>query len=538
MVGQSPKQSGMDYVRAVWRRRRWLAVGSFALPLSVAVSAVASLPNLFRSTVLMIVEHEQPRGIPVGQTVLSDIETRLQTLNQENLSRTVLREFIIRFDPYPDFRRKASLEEVVDRLRRDIQVEIKQRTWGRGTVAFTLSYRGRNPQTVAQITNGLASLYVEQSVRQRERQARAVQLLKSQVEEMKGRLAAEEERVTNFKTQHLRELPGQVNVNLLMMERLNNQLALNRDRQMRARAKVRTLVEQLALAKAPASTLPADGAGSFPDGPSLGRLAPLNEELRELRTQVTDQHPDVVHLKAEIAALTKTAPVSIPKQQISSPNPQRDPPIDRDARVRSMGEDSRRSQSELRALEDEEENLEQEIAQYEQKIYNAPKREQELEQLLPSYERTRALYNSLLARLEEAQLGESLERQHANDPFRIVDPAVASNEPAAPNRWRLVVTGLILSLGLATAAVLLAERLDSSFHTLDEIRSLAQVPVLVSVPNIVTPRDAASGRRRACVAVALVVFALASSISGTYVIAHENEQLVWMLAGHGAATLN
>jgi uncharacterized protein involved in exopolysaccharide biosynthesis len=331
-----------------------------------------------------------------------------------------------------------------------------------------------------------------------------------------------------------------------MMERLNNQLASNRDRQMRARVKLQTLAEQLAVAKASASTLPADGAGSFPDGPSLRRLS-LNEELRELRTRATDQHPDVARLKAEIASLTeltKAAPVSIPKPQVSrpplhvsSPNPQRDPPIDA-ARPRSMEEDSWQSRSELRALEEEEQLIEQGIAQYEETIYNAPKREQELEQLLPSYERTRALYSSLLARLEEAQLEESVERQHANDPFRIVDPAVASNEPAAPNRWRLIVTGLILSLGLAMAAVLLAERLDSSFHTLDEIRSLAQVPVLVSVPNIVTPKDAASGRRRACVAVALVVLALASSIGGTYVIAHQNEQLVWMLAGHGAATLN
>jgi polysaccharide chain length determinant protein (PEP-CTERM system associated) len=531
----------MDFFRAVWRRRRWLAVVSFALPLSVAVSVVASLPNLFRCTALLIVEHEQPRGIPVGQTALSDIETRLQTLNQENLSRTVLREFIVRFDLYPDFRRKASLEEAVDRLRRDIQVEIKQRIWERDTVAFTLSYRGRNPQTVAQVTNALASLYVEQSVRQRERQTRAMQLLKSQLEEMKGRLAAEEERVTNFKTQHLRELPGQLNVNLQMMERLNNQLASNRERQMRARVRLQTLADQLAVAKASASTRPADGAGSVPGGPSLGRLAQLNEELRQLRTQVTDQHPDVARLKAEIASLTeltKAAPVSIPKPQVSSLSPQRDPPIDRAARLRSVEDDSWRSRSELRALEEEEQALTYDIAQCEAKIYNAPKREQELEQLLPAYERTRALYNSLLARLEEAQLQENLERQHANDPFRIVDPAVASNQPAAPNRLRLLVTGLILSLGLAMAAVLLAERLDSSFHTLEEIRSLAQVPVLVSVPNIVTPKDAASGRRRACVAVALVVFALASSIGGTYVIAHQNEQLVWKLAGQGAATLN
>lgn len=526
MVGQSNKQPGMDHVRAVWRRRRWLALVSFALPLSVAVSVVATLPNLFRSTALLIVEHEQPRGLPAGQTDLRDIEARLQTLNQENLSRTVLGGFIIRFDLYPELRRRAPLEDAIARMRRDIQVEIKQRIGERDTVAFTLSYRGRNPQTVAQVTNALASLYVEQSVRQRERQTRAVQLLKSQLGEMKVRLAAEEERVTNFKTQHIWELPGQLNVNLLTLERLNNQLAANRDRQMRARSKLQALPEQVAVAKASGSTLPADGAGSFTGGPTLGRLARLNEELRELRTQVTDRHPDVARLRAEIASLTEPAK--------AAPEP-----AERAGRPQGMEDESRRphSRSELRALDEEEQFLKRKIAEYEERIYNAPKREQELEQLLPSYERTKTVYNSLLTRLEEAQLEESLERQHANDPFRIVDPAFASKEPAAPNRWRLVITGLILSLGFAMAAVLLAERLDSSFHTPDELRSLAQVP-LISLPNIVTAKDVASHRRRACVAVALVVFALVSSIGGTYVIAHENEQLVWMLAGHGAAPMN
>jgi len=495
LLGEESKESGT--VRVVWRRRKWLALASLALPLSVAVGTAAFLPDLFRSTALVIVEHERVPGFPVAQAVPSELDTRLQILNQENLSRSRLRELITRFDLYPELRRQASLEAAIDRLRRDVKVEIKdvEQTWGRATVAFALSYRGRDPQTVAQVTNALASFYVEQSLRQRERQTSgAVQLLKAQLEEMKTRLAAEEKRLTEYKTQHLRELPEQVKVNLAMLERLNNQLAANRESQNRARA---------------------DREGSESnrlDGPGT-QLDRLQKELRELRTRVTDQHPDVVRLKVEIASLAgHSSPAALPSGK----------PVDR-------------PRPELRALEDEEQRLKQAIAEYEEKVYNAPKQEQELERLLPPYEAAKARYQTLLSRLEDAQLAESLERREGSDPFRIVDPAVAAKQPTAPDRWRLLVAGLILSLGLAVAAVLLAERLDSSFHTLDELRSLTRVPVLVSVPNIFTPDDAARSHRRVLFAAAVAALALAASIGGTYAIAHENESLVSMLAAHGHA---
>ena len=503
MLAEQAKEPGLD-LRAVWSRRKWLALATLALPLSVAVTAAKTLPDLFRSTALVIVEHEEPPSGVAKRAVANEIETRLQTLNQENLSRSRLQSLITRYDLYRDFRRRASLEEAIDRLRRDIQVEVKdvERTWGRATVAFALSYRGRDPQTVAQVTNALASYYVEQSQRRRERRATGtVQLLKAEIEDVKKRLDEKEHLVSDFKTRHLRELPEQVKVNLATMERLSNALVLNRENQKRAGERQQALAQKLAGAEGSASALP--------DTRSI-RLARLREELRELRTRVTDQHPDAVRLKAEIAALEARHP----ERAVGSPSAQAE----------------EQSQPDLRALEREERLLQQAMAGYEQMVYSAPQREQELQKLLLPYETTKALYHSLLARLEDAQLAESLEDQHGSDPFRLVDSAVAATRPAAPDRLRLILAGLMLSLGLAVAAVLLAEKLDTSFHTLDELRSLGRVPVLASIPRILTPGDVVRRRLRACLAVALSAVALTASMGCTYAVARENEPLVWMLA--------
>ena len=90
------------------------------------------------------------------------------------------------------------------------------------------------------------------------------------------------------------------------------------------------------------------------------------------------------------------------------------------------------------------------------------------------YEATKEIYGSLLKRQEEAQLAESMEQRQKGEQFRIFDPAIASEQPAAPNRIRLISMGLLLSLGLAAGAVVLAEQLDTSFHKVDDLRAFSQ----------------------------------------------------------------
>ena len=92
---------------------------------------------------------------------------------------------------------------------------------------------------------------------------------------------------------------------------------------------------------------------------------------------------------------------------------------------------------------------------------------------------------------------------------------------------------LVLSLGLAGGALMLAEMLDTSFHSADELRDFTIVPVLVSIPRIVTEADRQRGsggsgwrRQGRCWGWSLIAGA-------SYFVAHGNEQLVQMLARDG-----
>ena len=227
----------LERIQTVWRRRKWLGVLVFTVPFAAATSVILSLPSLYRSTATVLVERQQVPEAFVRPTVTSELETRLQTISQEILSRSRLEGLISRFGLYADLRKHESSEEILERMRRDIRLEIRSAD-SRGrqsvTVAFALSYRGRDPQTVALVTNTLASFYIEENLKARERQASGTtEFLKAQLTGTSKRLDEQERRVSEFKRRYLSEMPQQAQSNLASLEAFNTQLRLNSDNQVR-----------------------------------------------------------------------------------------------------------------------------------------------------------------------------------------------------------------------------------------------------------------------------------------------------------------
>lgn len=525
MLGEARESRGFEFAWAVWSRRKWLAIPVLAGVFAGAASLVTFLPDVYRSTATVLVERQQVPETLVKPTVTSELEIPLQTITQKILSRSRLEGLISRFDLYPEVRGRASPEELIKRMRSDIQVEFKgvEQRWGRNaTIVFTISYQGREWERVASVTNTLASFYIEENREARERQATGTaEFLQSQLQEVTGRLDAQERRVSDFKKQHMGELPQQTEANLAILERLNAQLRLNSDNQTRALERRGGLVKQLAEGESPGS---AGGTGGTAE-----RLAKLKQELTELKTRFSDKYPDVIRVKAEIAALEAQLADAKPEGQ-----PEAEPAVPAGPYVLRLRETLREAEAEIKALKGEEKGLRQAIATYQKRVENAPQREQEFQELSRDYAATKELYSSLLKRYEDAQLAESMEAQQKGEQFRILDPAVASQHPAAPNRSRLLLLSLMLSLGMAVGAVVLAEQLDTSFHSVDDLRTFTSVPVLASIPKIVTAADMRRQRRRACLLALLAMLGLALMVGTGYFVGHGNEQLVSRLTSHGS----
>jgi polysaccharide biosynthesis transport protein len=540
------KGQGLERALAIWRRRRWLALPAFGLPLVTAVALILSMPSAFESRALVLVDRQQVPEEYVRSTITSALEVRLRTISEEMLSRSRLDALITRFGLYPKLRDKVPRELIIEQMRKDIRLELyDSESKGRvgATIAFSISYRGSDSQTVAQVANALASSYIEENLRARERQATGTaEFLRVQLDETKRRLGEQEQKVSAFKRQHLGELPEQLQTNLSVLGQLNEQLRHNTLNQIRL-AEKKDLLE-LQIQSAPGG----GGVVAGPSGEALvmgdsrpARLARLRQELADLLRVFRDRHPDVQHLRTQIAALERElaeAPAPAPDRPPDGPGAVTAAPLgpaEMNPLMLRLRQTLGETGAELRALKEEERRLRAAIASNEQRVANAPRREQELQELSRDYLTTQTLHKTLTGRFEEAQLAENMEQRQKGEQFRVLDPAVPSAEPAAPQRLRLLAMALALSVGLAGGLVLLIEQLDTSFYTLDELRAFTPAPVLVSIPRLVTEDDRRRRRRRLQVAVVGVVLGAISLAASAHLVARNNDQLVWLVSRGGTA---
>ena len=242
----------------------------------------------------------------------------------------------------------------------------------------------------------------------------------------------------------------------------------------------------------------------------------------DLQRQFTNEYPDVVRVRAEIAALEQQS-----RETATAPQRPSAPPVDLSARLnQAIGE----AQTELTALKEEETALRRAIEVAEQRVQNVPKRHEELQSLSRDYQTTKERYDTLRKRYEEAQLAESLEQGRKVEQFRILDAAVPPRQPAAPARLRLLLAGLFVSIGIAVGAMLAAEKLDTSLHGIDDLRSFVRVPTLFSIPFIPTAADTRRHWRRIALTVVSAVVGLSLIVVGVRYVASGNEQIVRLVA--------
>jgi polysaccharide chain length determinant protein (PEP-CTERM system associated) len=473
------------------RRRALLAISVFIAVLATAVAFAMYLPDLYRATALVLVERPISESI-VRAPVSGELESRLYVIKQEILSRDRLNELIKRFNLYPELRRRASVEEVLTQARNDIVVQPAgpEQVSGRTkTVSFTLSYTGDSRASVADVTNAVAAFYVQQNQRMRSEEAvRTMEFLRHQVAEAKGQLDRQDAAMREFTSRYTGELPQQVGVNLATLERLNTQLRLNGEQQIRIIEQRDKLYDGLRDTDVIAR---ASGGGEIsPEGiDRLKKIEEVRQELSQAESQFTERHPDVVRLREQLAVLERDHKVAEAEaarkrdaaeaaaRTAAAADPNTPPPQVRRRTMENLD-------GELAKLRQEEAAIRQAISSFEQRLESSPQRQQDYSLITRDYSAAKDQYDSLLKRYDEAQLTASMENDSAGETFRVLESAVPPDGPAAPNRFRLLIMGVLLAAALAAGAVLMREQFDTAFHSVDDVRAFTSVPVLVSIPPI------------------------------------------------------
>ncbi len=301
------------YWHILLTRKHYFLWPAAALVLLSAVVALA-LPPIYESTSTILIEEQQIPPDFVKSTVTGFADQRIQSLNQQILSRTRLLEIIRQFDLYPEMRRKYTQEEIIEKMREDIRVdlisaEVTDKKRGRGTksegvtIAFTIAYRGKNPDIVQRVTGNLASLYLQENLKIREQQAKTTtQFLETELKEIQERIKTIGNKITEFKAKHEGILPELQQFNLAQAERLEkeiDQLIV----QIRAAEDRKIYLEgQLATVKPDTPVISATGERVMDPH---SRLKALEVALCDLQSRYADDHPDIQKVKREMGELQK-----------------------------------------------------------------------------------------------------------------------------------------------------------------------------------------------------------------------------------------
>jgi polysaccharide chain length determinant protein (PEP-CTERM system associated) len=518
-----------DYLRILWSRRWVIAIPAVVIASATAVASMF-LPNWYRATTtILIIPQRVPENF-VQPTVTADLRERLTTIQQQILSRTRLERIIQEFNLYPRERSSMIMEDVIERMRRDINVGLATSRNRREPVSnFTVSFSANDNRTAMRVTERLASLFVQENVEDRALLAdQTDQFLKGQLEEARRRLFDQEKKVQEFRTRHYGRLPDQVQSNLTLMQgkqvRLQGLLeATNRDRD-------RLTALDKALSEMPPATTTVAAATPSPRAGGNDRNAPATAaqqldqaraELRAMQLKFTANHPDIGRAKRVIAELERKAEEEALQQPLSAVTPPANVVVDRALvqRAEQMRTEMNEIRARLESAKREAAQLEADINDLSGKVQAGPALQSELTGLTRDYTTISESYTQLLRKSEESKMAVNLERRQIGEQFKIIDGARLPERPVSPDRFRINMFGILGGLGLGLALVAFLEYRDTSLKSDDDVMTTLSLPVLAVIPLMTNAGERRLARRRKLL--------LAASASVTCMLLAAAVMVVW-----------
>lgn len=447
-------------------RRPLFVIVPWALALLASVVALFTLPKQYRSATLILVESEKMPDSFVPRVATQDASRRAENIRPEILSRTRIERVLAETNPYPEIQSKT---RAVETMRAAISVQQS------GQDGFTLEFVHRDPRKAQEVTNGLATLFINEAVRAREQQVgEAIDFLVGQVASARKELETKDEALRRYKEGRMGRLPEQLQTNLATLQMLQREMQTVEEGLFLAREKVD------ALARGTTRRAPATGAPT--PAVDASDLDTLRDQLADLRSRYTDEHPDVESLRSRIARADARLAAAAAADASQSSEPAAAPPA---AVTREQLE---RSRKEVQKLEERQLDLERRITLVRQRVEDTPRTEQELSNLTRDYNKLGDNYTALLSKQLEAQMAGRLEQRWKGDRFRILDPAHLPEKPDSPRPLPILALGLALGLlaGLGTAAA--REALDGTVKDAEQLAKLVACPVVGQVSPMAAKR--------------------------------------------------
>jgi uncharacterized protein involved in exopolysaccharide biosynthesis len=552
-----------DYIDAFRRRRTLilsLAAGIFAISVIVALA----WPPVYRSMATILIEEQEVPSDLIRSTITSYATQRIQTINQRVMTRANLMQIIEKYDLYRSKRRTETTEEILERMRKDVNVQminadvIDPRS-GRptaATVAFTLSFDGEGAAVTQKVASELTTLYLNENLKNRaEKASETYTFLTAEADKLREHIAELETQLAAFKEKNAGRLPELIGLNTQLRERtetelrdVENQLLSLDDRKFYIEGQLgqinpltptmgesgQQILDPITQLKTLRSQYISATSKYSPDHPDVLRLrrqiegleketgsvnssteqakelATLRTELSVAREKYSAEHPDVIRLAKAVAAQEeglKNKPT--PESEIAKNNPDNPAYLTLQAQLAGI-------KSQIKSLTVQREGLKTKLTEYEKRLQQTPDIERKYLVLNRDYENSVRRYQEISTKQDVAQVGQELEKERKGERFSLIDPPQLPEKPIKPNRPAIIILGFLLSIGSSLGFATVAESMNSSVRGVRGVMSVLEFPPLSVIPYLPTSEDMArTGNTRK-----IIVAFVASSFVLLVLLAH------------------
>lgn len=550
--------------KGIVRRRRSVFIVFFLAIMLLGIIIAFILPPIYLSKSTILIENQLIPQEYVQTTITGFVEERLQVITQQIMSRIKLMNIIKEYGLYTEMQEHYATEEIIDKMRRDIilstiSADVIDHRTGRptsATIAFSLSYQGKDPEKVQKVANVLASLYLEENIRSRGQRASSLtSFLQAEGNRLKSQIDFIQTKISVFKKAHIGELPEYTAVNLQAITRLerdldqiNSQIYVLKERKIYLEGQIANIdplnpiigtdgkvmlnpSERLKLLHLQLITLKSKFSEKHPDvrrvineinelesevGGSnnsiekIKRLEGLSSLLAVMKNKLGPKHPDLIKLNNELLLLNEEV-IKMKTDQVTKDFTEQNP--DNPAYI-NLKIQIESSEMELVKFYEEKKRIKDEIAKYQKKIESTPLVEKAYNNMMLDYANARSKYNEIKSKLMAADIAQGMEESKRGERFTIIEPAQYPEKPYKPNRIAIIIISFILSFGMALGIAAIFENMDTTIKTTDQLSSIVGYPVLSTIHHVRTDKDRQKQRKKKII----ISFATISIIILTLII--------------------
>jgi uncharacterized protein involved in exopolysaccharide biosynthesis len=236
------------------------------------------------------------------------------------------------------------------------------------------------------------------------------------------------------------------------------------------------------------------------------RLVDARSALATDLDRLGSEHPDVLQARKKIIALEQeVARLNTLPRQKPIQRPENPAYINLQAQLNS-------ATSSLEALRKTRVEVKRRLHEYASRLERGPEIEPEYLVLMRDRDTSGHKYQEIRSRLLEAKVSEGLEVQRKGERFSLIDPPSLPEKPFKPNRLAIVLLGVLLAVGSGVGSGALAESLDRSIRTPEQLVLLTQQFPLAVVPFIPNESDFSRAKMRQRYIKAAGISALAATL--------------------------